>query len=375
MNTSQTQMIEKCRADLKRESIIKSVLCGMIIGLSVTFLIAFITWFFVETNGLWIALGVGLGLWAISAPLLYFFKFIPNDMTVMRRLDRAGLDERMITMYELQGDTSYMATRQRNDAEQAFDTALKASGGKIVKVKIATAMICVASIVGGLALAMSVVTGLSDYGVIPSVNQMISGDGAGAGGREYTVEFMVSAQGGGTINGVEKVTQKVRAGGSSSVRVKPAADENGLMYYLDKWVDGDGNEYYTNSPVFVVNNVRKSMVFTAVFESEPVDDEAGLGYYFDPDGKGDDQMQQPGDNPSDGDNPMPGGDNKPAPPQNAPGGGNPTEANNTIIDGETPYDAEYDYYYQLAMEMLANGTEGYPPELVEMLEAYFGILK
>lgn len=379
-------MIAKCRSELKKESIIKSVLVGMTIGLSVAFVIAFIAWFFDGFKGLWVSVGVGLGLWAVSAPLLYFFKFIPNDMTVMQRLDRSGLDERMVTMYELRGDNSYMATRQREDAQRAFDAAVKATGGALVKVKIATAIICAASVVGCVGVTMTVVTGLCDYGVIPSVNQMMSADwhfGAGVnGGRVYTVEFVVDKQGTGTIDGVEKVSKSVSAGGSSSVTARPAADQGGKMYYLDRWEDSDGNVYLPNSSVFVVRNVNKSMTYTAVFAEWEFENDGQFGYYFDPDGNpGDDNFGE-GKGKGDG-TPKPGAgdpgdmpDLPPAaPPQGGgPGGGSSADTDDTIIDGDTPYDEKYDYYYQLAMDMLANGTDGYPPELVAIIEAYFGIL-
>ena len=54
-------------------------------------------------------------------------------------------------------------------------------------------------------------------------------------------------------------------------------------------------------------------------------------------------------------------------------GGGGTNQNDWIIDGNTPYEEKFDYYYQMAMDKLANNEE-IPPELREIIEGYFGIL-
>lgn len=396
METSQAEVIKKCRKDLQKERIIKSVLCGMAVGFAVIFVVAFITWIF-EFKGLWLSVGLGVAAWAVAAVVFYFVVFKITDMAVMQRLDRAGLDERMVTMYELQGDDSYMAQRQRADASAAFSTAVKRSGGRLIKTQVAAAIICAVGIVCPFGLGMASITALSDYGVLPTLYELCGGEGGlGFGPGSTTPTYTVTYEAGGVENGgllidaasavrqsadgddapvgQTSLKQTVVAGGTSVVKVQPAVESEGYIYYLAKMVDGEGNEYYPAGNEFVFSNVRKSMAFTAVFEKEYVGEEAMYSYYYDPNNKGD--KNENGDPNDHGD---PNDNAEPEPGNNEPGMSGPpspgsASGDDTIIDGETPYDEQYDYYYAIAMDMLANGTAGYPPELVSMLEGYFGIL-
>ncbi|MDE6200320.1 MAG: hypothetical protein K2M47_00360 [Clostridiales bacterium] len=344
---------------------------------------AFITWIF-EFKGLWLSIGLGVAAWIGATLLFYFVLFSFTDMEVMKRIDRAGLDERMVTMYELQGDNSYMAQRQRADASAAFLAAVKKSGGHLIKTKIATAIICVASIAGTVGAGMAVVTGLSDYGVIPTLYELFTDDSYGGFGHgsnvpTYTVTYKVGGEEeGGTIrvSNSDSDVDKVKKGGVSSARAVIADG-----YYIEKWEDDKGVEYYPEivgyQPTqFSADNVQKNMTVTVVFAKYDDEDDSGFSYYYNPDN---DKNQDGPDNPDgpDGNGDQPeqdNGDQTPAPPMPSGGGGSPTAPGNTIVDGETQYGENYDAYYALAMDMLANGTDGYPPELVAMLEAYFGIL-
>ncbi|MDE7406409.1 MAG: hypothetical protein K2M89_06020 [Clostridiales bacterium] len=400
METSQAEVIKKCRNDLQKERIIKSVLCGMAAGFAVMFLLAFITWIF-EFKGLWLSLGLGVAAWIGAALLFYFVVFSFTDMEVMKRIDRAGLDERMITMYQLRGDDSYMARRQREDASATFAAAVKKSGGQLIKTKITTAIICAASIACPFGAGMAVVTALSDYDVIPTLYELCSdsnfGAGSGSTAPTYTVTYKVSGEEDGGLlkigdaedgailvsssedNTDKTKTDKVEKGGTAFAKAVIADG-----YYIEKWVDENGVEYFPNAAgyqpiVFTKDNVQKNMTVNVVFAK--YDDEADLGYnyYYDPDNKNKnpDDKDHPDDNNSDKDgdpkdSPIP--DDMPVPPSQGPGGGNPATPGNTIIDGETQYGENFDYFHGLAMDMLANGTDGYPPELVAAVEAYFGIL-
>ncbi|MDE5593602.1 MAG: hypothetical protein K2I75_06695 [Clostridiales bacterium] len=385
MNTSQAELIKKCRNDLQRERIVKSVLSGMATGFSVMFVIAFITWI-VEFKGLWLSLGLGAAAWIGASLFFYFIVFSFSDMEIMQRIDRAGLDERMVTMYQLQGDDSYMAQRQREDAAAAFATAVKKSGGQLIKTKITTAIICATAIACPFGTGMTVLTALSDYDVIPTLYELGSGGfGFGIGGTTtptYTVTYRVGGdEEGGTIlvSGSDSTVDKVKAGGTSSAKAQYA-----VGYYIEKWVNEKGEEYYPNPTgyqptVFCQDNVVSNMTVTVYFAKYDDEEDLGYNYYYDPDNQNKDNQDGPQD-PSDGDgdgqpDDAPTPDNTPpAPPLGGPGGGNPATPGNAIVDGETQYGENYKYYYDLAMDMMANGTDGYPPELVAALEAYFGIL-
>lgn len=381
MNTSQAEVIKKCRHDMQKERIVKSVLWGLAAGFAVIFVLAFITWIF-EFKGLWLSLGLGVAAWIGVALALYFVAFSFTDMDVMKRIDRTGLDERMITMYQLQGDTSYMAQRQREDAQAAFSAAVKKSGGQLIKTKIATAIICATSIACPLGAGMAVVTGLSDYDVIPTLHEMFTEDGVlgghGSSTPTYKVTYMVGGEtDGGAImisNVEEGNTDFVQKGGSSSAK---AVITQG--YYIERW-EKDGEEYYPNNvgyqPLrFSADNIQKNMTVTVVFAK--YDDEAddGFYYYCDPDKKGGpDDKEHPKDFDDNNNENEQNPDNQPTPnPGNGAGGGSSIPGN-TIIDNETQYSENYDEYHKIAMDILANGADGYPPELVAMLESYFGIL-
>ena len=381
MENLQSNMIKKCRANLVKEGLVKSVLCGMAIGFAGCFIVAFVTWFF-EFKGLWLSLGLGLSIWAATAVLFYFFKFKPTNRDVMKRLDRAGLDERMITMYELQNDDSVMAARQRADATSAFTAAMKRSGGSLVKMRISAIIMSLALIAAPIGVGWLVTTGLSDYGVIPTGMELMR-DGGSIGGmsRYYTVTFEVSKEGGGTLSsgnqmsragGSTKLEQKVKAGDSTdTVRAVAQSTEKGT-YYFKMWVDEQGKEYY-GSPYLSLKDVQSSKTFTAVFGL--VDDEIDYDFpfYYNPnsDKKDKDSPNEPGDenngeeSPHPGDNPM----GQPGPPSTP-----PSKDSDTVIDGETPYDEVYGDYHDEAMGDISDDKSGRPPELGDMLEGYFDIL-
>lgn len=412
METSQAEVIKKCRNDLQKERIVKSVLCGMAVGFAVMFVAAFVTWIF-EFKGLWLTLGLGVATWIGAALVFYFVVFSFTDMEVMRRLDRAGLDERMVTMYQLRGDDSYMAQRQRENASAAFSAAVKASGGRLIKTKITTAIICATSIACPIGAGFTVVTALSDYDVIPTLYELCSdsylggfGHGDGSGAPKYTVTYKVGGYqdedgvygglilpdsalnlyGGNVLvsnaeDDKEDVSEKVQKGGTAYAWAMPYNGyyisgwevENGARYDVDEYV----RKYGTQPNFFLQDNVQSNMTVTVYFDKYDSEGDLYYNYYYDPDqkkGPNQDGPEDRGD--GDGDEPpdMPDPSDVPAPPPGTSGGGNPATAGNAIVDGETQYGENYEYYYNLAMDMLANGTDGYPPELVAALEAYFGIL-
>lgn len=373
MHTSQTNLSVQCKSNLKKERILKSFLCGAIVGLGAAMIIALVSWF-AEFTGLWISLGVGLGLWAVASLIFFFFVFKVKDIDVMKRLDRSGLDERMITMYELRGEDTPIARLQREDALKAFSVATKNMGGKkIVKTRIPVWMIVVSAVICHFAVGFGVLTLLSDLGIIPFGSKLWEKTFHPASTPTYTVTFQVDEGVVGVLSG--ELNQTVSAGGAtSSVSAGDAlfADKNTNTVtpgYFMYWEDQDGNKT-VGSRSLVVENVQKSMTFTAVFGKLNVENDIDLGYFFDPD-KSDPGNGQ--ERPGDGSESDPG--NLKPPPGNSNGaGGNPTEPGNTILDGDTQYKENYDGYHDMAMQMLANGTEGYPAELVEALEGYFGIL-
>lgn len=387
MNNTQANTIEKCRASLAKESILKAFLCGMAIGLATSFLVAFATWFS-SFKGLWLTIVLGAVAWAASSLLFYFFKFKPTTADVMKRLDRAGLDERMITMYELRNDDSYMASVQRANATATFTRATAKAGGNLLKVKIPSLIIALACVAGGVGLAATVVTGLSDFGVIPTGIQLINGDWAG-GPNDPSMRDYVFTPSVYILEGNERklidvdwdgfVPQTIRAGGSTAPIRAPkdfVDEETEIRYGFYCWVDSNGNEINPGDAEFSLkktySGVTSNIELGAVYWEIPEDADLNFSYYYDPDGK-----SEQGDGDGDGEPGDPNGEDGPPgnmPANHGPGGGSPADTSDNIVDGNTPYQAGFDGYYDSAMDALSDGGDGYPSEMGELTEGYFGIL-
>ncbi len=350
----------KCRKDLVKEGVIKSAIWGLVVGSAVCFIIALATWF-TDFNGLWLSIGALIVLSIAMTPVFYFTLYRPNNKRVAERLDRLGFDERIITMNELKDDDSFIARLQRQDAVNTVVEANKRAGGKLLTVKVAIAAIVAVSVIGAFGVGMTAVTGLAAYGVIPNGADLWHKTFSSDDNVVYTVKY--NADNGGKIQG--NVVQSVQSG-KSTLAVVATADD-GFMFV--KWIDSDGNEY-TESPSRYEDKVYKNMVFTAYFEEvDDVEDDPLEGNE-----PPDDSNQNPSDDfaPGDPNNSDQQGPSDPGDPGDDNGGGG-TNQNDWIIDGNTPYEEKFDYYYQMAMDKLANNEE-IPPELREIIEGYFGIL-
>jgi hypothetical protein len=145
------------------EAVIKSVLSGVAIGGAVAFILAFVTWF-LEFNGTLPTILAFVGIGAASGVLLYFFLFRPTVKSNARRLDRYGLDERLITMVELEGDDSFIARMQREDAVKHVG----AMDQKKIKFKFPKVIVVLTVVFATLMLSMGTVEALSAASVLPS---------------------------------------------------------------------------------------------------------------------------------------------------------------------------------------------------------------
>lgn len=341
-----TAEFAQCYAELKKEGIFKSIAVAVIIGCSIGFTIALCMWF-VSTVGFWITLAVTFAVIVGLSIALYFTAYRPDDYKIARKLDRAGMDERMITMLEFRDSDSYMAIRQREDAFSTFDSARKKGEKNLVRSHLSLAAVVIIPVVATLFLGMITISGLCAFGIIPKGSELWNK--AFSKQNIYVVTYEGSD--GGSVYGE---TEQQVAQGASTSRVVAVADDG---YMFDKWVDNDGNEFY-GEPSRFENNVKRDIKLTAMFvEVEDSED--------DPEGKF--NFEQPEGGNSSGSNNGSG---------NGPGGGDPTDQNDFIIDGNTDYKEHYDDYYNDAMSDLSSGdSDNIPPELREILEGYFEILK
>ena len=359
------------------EGVIKSAMLGLAIGFGANFIAAFFAWMF-DFGGIWFGIGIGAGVAAISGVLLYFLKFKPNEMEVARRLDRLGLEERMVTMLELKGEDSYIAELQRENARfhlnKVSNRRIRFRISKVVAIILAVAFL--------FASSMTTVVGLADSNIIPPGDEVINPEDP----YENHIAISYMAEEGGEIEG--EADQLVAPGESTSAVVAVAQD--GWMFV--GWDDG------LETPERFDENVTVEMIYFAIFEEVIDGDESqgsesgGDGKPGSPEGDAADDLPEAGDASVDSDNTGDAGDKGDGQGSSSDsdggqgstndqgegkgdgqgqGAGGKWQDSNQFLDGKTYYKDHIDMYYQIAQEILAEGGE-IPQELRDFLEAYYG---
>lgn len=331
------EIFDKYRRRLSREEWLNAIICGFGIACAVMFVAAAVCWL-VGFKAVWLPLAVAAAVWIAAACLLYFVRLKPDDKSVARRLDEAGLEERVVTMTEYADVDSPMVNMQRNDATSklAAQNGVKvpfrfAGGGK--KAKRVAAGVGTCAFVG---IAMTLVLALTVMGVLPSGNEVIFPT------EQPTVAVSYLEEEGGIVEGE---TDQIIVVGGTTTEVTAVPDEG---YVFVEWSDGFAE------PVRSDSNVQTDMTVFAKFEK------TGDG-----EGDGGDPSDEPNDEPSEE--------------QKEPSNGDPSgnqekyTQNNTVLDGETDYKDIYAYYYELAKEYLASGKE-IPEGLRAFLDSYIGLL-
>ena len=109
---------------LSVEGILRALLLALASGACVTFVSGIVTWFYITEN-IGLSIGINVGAFVASSilftPIWYFLFFRPTVGKSAERIDRLGLQERMVTMLELKEDNSYIATLQRENAKVSLD--------------------------------------------------------------------------------------------------------------------------------------------------------------------------------------------------------------------------------------------------------------
>lgn len=352
------QNFQKYYNRLKWEGIIKSVVFGLIIGFAVNFVIAFITWFTPNFNGLWLAIGIGIAVAAGCSVLLYFKKFRPTTKQVAERIDRLGLEERMITMAELEKDESYIAMLQREDAK----AKLKAVDSKRIKFKISAIAIAAVAVLAVSGVSMTTVTALSAEGKIASGKDLVD-DIFEEPDKYYEVSYLVEGEG-----YIEGDPEQVVKEGESTTSVLAVAEDGWAFAY---WDDGSESENPPQEPERFDENVRENIVWTAVFMEMEEGDGEGDG---DSDGEpSDSDDQEPGD-PSDSDDNSNGdpSDSDPSvsdPSDGSDGSSGSDKNNNTVIDDDTHYSDVFDDFQDKADG--DRDGDGLPGDLNDFVGGYW----
>jgi len=336
---------------MRLEGLLKSLVWGIAVGFAIGALFAFFTLGFNsfanvfghERAGLFvflIALGIWVGVTLISMPLFYLFRFRPDASRTAERIDRTGLEERLVTMKGLEGDDSYIAELQREDAKAKLTTVppkkVKIKAFMLVPTIIAAALMVVfaASI---LLANMTIDTPMAwnSYQREPEVVEVAPEDPEF---EFFWIEYLV--MGGGFIDGdVFQVVFK----GENGRQVRATAVPG---FAFAQW-SFEHREQFRYNPNRQELDVRRNIVHMAEFypeAEEPGDDS--------------DYNEEP-DDPQDDDE--------------------PTEHDpDVVIDGGTnhrdiPDTSDFANWLAEALAILAAGGE-IPLSLRLMIEAYFAMI-
>ena len=82
------------------EGLIKSALCASTLGFALSLISAIVS-LSTGTKLIWLSALLFLAADAVGIPLFYYAKFRPKTMQMANRLDKSGLQERVVTMLEL----------------------------------------------------------------------------------------------------------------------------------------------------------------------------------------------------------------------------------------------------------------------------------
>ena len=367
---------KKHKTRLALEGAVTATMSGLTIGFTIAFFVALATWIF-DFGSIWLAIGSGLGVAASTAVLLYFKKYKPTDNDIARRVDRLGLEERLITMMEFKDDDSYIARLQRENAEEH----VKYVEGRRIKIRIPTFLATLTLVSFMLSATMTTVSGLADNNIIPSGGDLIFPEDP----FENFIAISYVVEEGGEIIG--DADQLIAPGEDGTPVVAVAEDGWVFVGWDDDLEDPERTE----------RDVTEDMVFTALFE-EIGDEASGSGGDASDspegeDGEGDQASDAPdNENASsgEGDPGDAGGDSsgegsEGETDQNGNTGGESQnggegeggqgasgkfDGSNQFYDGNTYYRDQLDMYYEMAQDIFA-ADGSIPPEFIEFFESYY----
>lgn len=359
---------------LRLEAVLRSALGGLAIGFGANFAAALAAWLF-DFGGIWMAIGVGAGVAVLSGVLLYFLKYRPDPREVAARVDRLGLKERSITMLELEGDDSVIAKLQRENAREYLGRVKNSK----VAIGVSKALVCLAVCGALVGSSMTVVVGLAENDIIPSVPELVAPDES-----ESFVSVTYAVDEGGEIVGE---TDQLIPPGSDATPVVAVPEDGWVFVGWD-----DGNENPERCDRGVQSDIYVFAIFEEIGEGGDGDTEAeGEGKPGSMEGdKAEDlpeggsanaDSDQNGGNGEKGDGSGSDGNNDGGQGSGQEqgdgkgegqglGAGGKWEDANQFIDGNTYYKDHLDMYYQYALELFEQNGE-IPPELIEFFETYY----
>ncbi len=367
---------KKYRQRLAREGIMKALMLSGSIALGVLALTVFLSWFFGFKAGLWLGLGLFVGILAVLAPLLYFKRYRPTVKSVARRVDELGLEERVITMTEFENDPTYVAERQRQDTIKALGTV----DHMLIKFAVSATLI-VACAVGLVFGASSVTVGaLYVADVIPSGVTLALGEDLPS---TYTLTYSVSSAGGGTIvmytddwENEQSVSEEIIVTEGENAPAVLAVEDDEHIFI--GWSDGVTTAYRMD--VNVKGNLKVEAVFLKYAESveDPEDQRFNAPQVYrdqqnndNNDNNNSNSDQPPFDSESQQQNsPM-----DPNQMQNSPTGNmTQTDQGNQIIDGQTFYGDTYEDSHGQALDRLGSDSS-IPSDVKDGVTQYYDAIQ
>lgn len=340
------KLLEKYYSRLAAEAFLKSLLWGLVVGFSALLLSAIVCWY-VGFKGIWVCIVSFAVATAITTPIFYCAKFRPTIKQTAKRVDSLGLEERLLTMTELAGESSYIACKQREDAVNE----MKKVNSKMLKFVFSVSLVVTLAIVACCGTGMTTYAALSKISGRDLINKVISGPA-----EEYEVIYRV--QGGGRIIGTERQIVKE---GEKAEPVLAVPDNN---YVFAGWTDGFGK------PLRNDTEITEDIIVFAIFEEMDGADYIKVEDNEELDSPGSGQNGQPGQSsdviqPDKEDTNEPGGSD---------GSGGRYEAEGQIIDGNTFYGDHYDAAYDQAIEELLS-NENISEEDKEIIKDYFDTIR
>ena len=315
-NETPQDLLKNYKSRLAKEGWLKAALCGMSVGFSADILCAIAFWIF-GIKLFWICILVFAAVTAIATPLFYFGRFKSSRRQVASRVDMLGLEERILTMTQLENDDSYIARRQREDAMNA----LKSVNSSFIKIAVSASMVVVCCVTLVLGVGATTVSAVSDKSLMDLIRE--KQEEKEAIENTFHLTYGVKDSVGGRVDGELEQTVK---GGEAGKTVQAVAEDG---YVFIGWTDGYVDATRTDA------DVQKDVTVNAVFveiesneEDDITDEEKGEG---EP-GEGGNSQQQPGD-PSETPD---GGDG-----EGDGAGAGADAASNQVIDGSTYYGDEY----------------------------------
>lgn len=235
------KLLQKYYLRLKTEGFVKALLWGLAIGFGALTVFGMLFWI-MNWGFAWVCLPIWAVVSACASIALYYWRFKPTTKSIARRVDDLGLHERILTMTELEGDESYIAQRQREDALASL-TTIRADLLKVGVSKQSLITLGAATVFGVFAFlcASGVVTEFSALHPAPMLT--------------YKITYAVKDGVGGTIEGKAEQTVEV---GEYTTGVTAVPEEGWLFF---KWYSETEESFHPHRSDKSSSNVTYYAVF------------------------------------------------------------------------------------------------------------------